>query len=254
MSANIKNYMIGIDRLIRLEWLELTVNLLLAGNKEKEIKAILNETLAPFFTAASPNTIRGSLSKTVTILMKTWIRVPNELMYLKNKGIDLVRETHSNCNLPLHWGMISAVYPFWNNVATQVGRLLRLQGNVAASQIQRRMQEQYGRKETVARRTRYLLRTLIDWQVLKDDDVPGVYSLGKQIFIDRIEIISWLFEAFLFTRPNNSMILNEIPNSPSLFPFRLKPITTENILSMSPNLEVISHGLNDDLVIMRKQK
>ncbi|MBC8460318.1 MAG: hypothetical protein H8D67_20225 [Deltaproteobacteria bacterium] len=246
--------MIGIDRLIRLDWLERTVNLLLAGNKEKEIETILNETLALSFTASSPNTLRGSLSKTVTILMKTWVRVPDELMHLRNKGIDLLRKTPADCNLPLHWGMISAVYPFWSNVATQVGRLLKLQGNVAAAQIQRRLQEQYGQKETVARRTRYLLRTFIDWQVLSDSTVRGVYNIGKQISIEKIEIISWLIEAFLYARPHNSIILNELLNSPSLFPFHLKPITTENLQAASSNIEFLRHGFDDNLVILREQK
>ena len=253
MSTNIRNHMIGIDRLIRLDWLELTVSLLLAGNKEKEIEAILNETLAPSFTAASPDTIRGSLSKTVTILMKTWIRVPKELIHLRNKGIDLYGKTLDDYNLPLHWGMISAVYPFWNNVAIHVGRLLRLQESVVASQIQRRLQEQYGQKETVARRTRYLLRTFIDWQVLKDKDFRGIYSIGKQISIDRNEIIAWLIESFLHTRPNHSMILNELLNSPNFFPFRLKPITIEKLQSIASNIEILRNGLDNDLIMLRKQ-
>lgn len=37
--------------------------------------------------------------------------------------------------------MTMAVYPFWNAVATQVGRLFRLQGIATAAQINRRVQE-----------------------------------------------------------------------------------------------------------------
>ena len=72
-----------------------------------------------------------------------------------------------------------AVYPFWSSVATQVGRLLRLQGSAAAAQVQRRIREQYGERETVARRARYVLRSYLDWGVLQETGAPGVYRAAR---------------------------------------------------------------------------
>jgi len=69
-----------------------------------------------------------------------------------------------------------AVYPFWASVATQVGRLLKLQGSVAAAHVQRRMRESYGERETVSRRVRFVLRSYVAWRVLRETGAQGVYS------------------------------------------------------------------------------
>ena len=72
-----------------------------------------------------------------------------------------------------------AVYPFWSGVATQVGRLLRLQGSAAAAHVQRRVREQYGERETVSRAARRVLRSYLDWGVLQETGKKGIYSAGS---------------------------------------------------------------------------
>ena len=54
----------------------------------------------------------------------------------------------------VHWCMCMAAYPFFGTVADATGRLLRLQGTAAAAQIQRRLRERLGERETVARAAR----------------------------------------------------------------------------------------------------
>jgi len=164
---------IGIDRLIRLEWLEQTTQLVLAGNDVKSVKGLLEDRLSCSFPTSSPGT-RGSLSKTVTILMKTWIRVPGDLVEYRDAGLELLSAVDRRHHLAIHWGMIMAAYPFWGAVAGQAGRLLGLQNSVAASQVQRRLKEQYGERETVSRRARYVLRAFIDWGVLEETVESGV--------------------------------------------------------------------------------
>ena len=46
----------------------------------------------------------------------------------------------------VHWCMCMAVYPFFSKVAEATGRLLRLQGTVAAAQVQLRVREQLGER------------------------------------------------------------------------------------------------------------
>lgn len=243
---------IGIDRLIRLKWLECTSNLVLAGNDEKAAKDELTQLLATAFPSSSPAK-RGSLSKTITILLKTWLRVHQEIHSLRDTGLELLQSIEKNDRRVVHWGMLMAAYPFWGAVAEQTGRLLRLQENVAASQIQRRLREQYGERETVSRRVRYVISGFIDWGVLRKTKEKGIYSQGRTCSISDPRLVSWLIEASLHTRSNGSAAIKDLLDSTSLFPFSLMHVPAEHLVSMSPRLDLLRHGLDDDLVMLRKE-
>ena len=77
MTIDRRYKQIGLDRLVRLDWLEKTASLVLAGNDLSTLKEILQKELAGAFR--SQNTIvRGSLDKTITILMKILANVPKK--------------------------------------------------------------------------------------------------------------------------------------------------------------------------------
>ena len=248
---NDRQKQIGIDRLIRLKWLECTSNLVLAGNDENAVKNELEQVLTTAFPSSSSSK-RGSVSKTLTILLKTWLRVPRDIHFLRDAGLELLQSVKKTDRLAIHWGMIMAAYPFWGAVAGQTGRLLRLQETVAASQIQRRLREQYGERETVSRRVRYVIRGFIDWGVLQETKEKGVYSQGLTRAIDNPKLISWLIEASLHSRPNAAAAIKDLLDSTSLFPFRLAHLSAEHLVTASPRLEMLRHGLDDDLVMLRK--
>lgn len=241
---------IGLDRMVRIRWLKQTASLALAGNTAQEIKTILQSDMSGSFRSARTD-VRGSLDKTITILLKTWLTVPSEIEHLRTTGLALLRRLPESQRLAVHWGMVMAAYPFWSGVALQVGRLLRLQGTAAAAQVQRRVREQYGERETVSRRTRYVLRSYLDWGVLKEEKKKGIYSAGESYSVDDSYVIAFLIEAFLHSRDNRSGSLKEIVDSPSLFPFSIGLTHAERLLSASPRIEVIRHGLDNDLVKLK---
>jgi hypothetical protein len=65
------------------------------------------------------------------------------------------------------------------------------------------------------------------------------------------ELIAWLTEAALYTRANGLAPLKDLLDSPSLFPFRIKPIHAESLVAASCRLDILRHGLDDDLVVLR---
>ena len=75
---------IGIDRIVRLEWLERTAQLALAGNQPSTVKQNMLEFLATSFPTSNPS-VRGSLAKTVTILMNVWLSGPGDAAGNRNK-------------------------------------------------------------------------------------------------------------------------------------------------------------------------
>ena len=126
--------------------------------------------------------------------------VPSELESLRIEGLELLKYLPRTGHLAVHWGMVMAVYPFWSGVAVQVGRILRLQGSVAAAHVQRRIREQYGERETVSRAARRVLRSYLDWGVLQGTGKKGIYTAGTTLAVDDSRLIAWLTEASLHTR------------------------------------------------------
>ncbi len=242
---------IGFSQRVRLEWLEQTANLILAGNDKAAVNDALQELLKDKVSVGG-QAERGNREKIITILLKTWLTVPSELESLRVEGLELFKRVPRRDHLAIHWGMVMAVYPFWSGVATQTGRLLRLQGSAAAAHVQRRVREQYGERETVSRAARRVLRSYLDWGVLQETGAKGIYSAGATLAVDDSRLIAWLAEASLRARASGSAPLKDLIDSPSIFPFRLAHISAEHVASLSPRLNILRHGLDDDLVMLRE--
>lgn len=110
----------------------------LAGMSDADIGEALRDRLKDELSVGS-TAERGSREKTITLLLRTWVRIPPPLCELRQDGVRLLQSVHRTERLPLHWGMTMAVYPFWRVVADVTGRLFRLQGAVAPLQVQRRV-------------------------------------------------------------------------------------------------------------------
>ena len=243
---------IGFSQRIRLEWLEQTANLVLAGNDKAGINDSLQEMLKDKVSVGG-EAVRGNREKAITILMKTWITVPRGLEVLRDEGLKILQGLPRKDHLVVHWGMALATYPFWGVVAAHTGRLLRLQGAAAAAHVQRRVKEQYGERETASRAARRVLRSFIDWGVLNETEDKGLYTQGELYSIQAPRLITWLVEASLRARINGSAAIKDLLDSPSIFPFHLAHVSAEHLASLSPRLDLLRHGLDDVLVMLRKE-
>lgn len=246
---NRRNIQVGFSQRIRLEWFEQTTQLILAGNGRVAVKDSLQKLLQERVSVGS-DAVRGNRGKVISILMNTWLTVPVGLEPLRDEGLNLLREMNGNDRIALHWGMASAVYPFWSVVAAYTGRLLRLQGVAAASQVQRRVRERYGDRQTASRAARRVLRSFIDWGVLEDTRHSGVYGPGKRYPIRDPRHVAWMVEASLPAQANRFVPMKYLIESPSLFPFRISRMATEHVVSFSPRLEILRQGLDDELVTL----
>ena len=243
---------IGLDRLLRLQWLEKVHLLVSAGNDAKAVKTVLQQDLSGEFRSERTD-VRGSLDKIITVLMKVWLTVPPEIGEFRRDGVALLQSASEHCRVAVHWGMVMAAYPFWAAVAAQAGRLLRLQGTVPAAQVQRRIKEQYGERETVSRRARYVLRSFLDWGVLRESRTKGIYSQGDVVAVDDAWLIAWLAEAALYVRPDGSGPLKELMADPCFLPFRFAPIRADALSDASSRIDVFRLGMDEDLLVLRKK-
>ena len=250
MNDHIKQ--VGFSQRVRLEWFEQTANLVLAGNDRATITDVLRSLLQDKVSVGG-QAAWGNREKVISILLKTWWNAPAELQALQADGLKILADLPRNYHIAIHWGMVMAIYPFWGVVAAQTGRLLRLQDIASAAHIQRRVREQYGERETVARAARRILRTFIDWNVLQDTSTKGVYARARRISIREPELITWLVEASLHAQTNGAAHSKELLDGPVLFPFQFEHISAEQLASLSPRLAILRHSLDDDLIMLRNK-
>ncbi len=249
---------VGFSQRIKLEWMEITANMVLAGMDRSSIESALRELLKDKLSIGG-NAKRGNREKVITILMKIWAHPPRLLHPLQEGGLKLLSHLPHEEHIAVHWGMAMAVYPFWCYVAAHVGRLLRLQGKASHAQVRRRIMEQYGQRPTIKDAVRRILRSMVDWGVLKDTKsqdtkrAEGVYVQGPTLTITQVEAVAWLVEAYLYTQPSNSASLRTVLDSPGLFPFHLEPVSASYLVATSGRLDVLRHGLDEDLIILRHE-
>lgn len=247
---NRRQQMIGYNRTVRLRWLDETVDLFMTGQSEAEISHSLRESLQDQLSVGS-NAQRGSREKTITLLLKTWVRVPTRIRGFRDDAIHLLQHVHRADRLPLHWGMTTAAYPFWRAVADVTGRLFRLQGSASASQVQRRMRELHGEREAVSRSARYVLRAFADWGVIVDTERKGTYVPTAPARINDASLVTWLLEATLLASETDTADFATLVNSPALFPFHLERVSAES-LTKAGRFDVVRQGGDSDLILQRQ--
>ena len=239
---------IGFSQRIRLEWLQQVSQFVLADCEKSAIVAALQEVLKQKVSIGGDAT-RGNREKIITILVRVWCSGDKALDSFRRDGLALLKLLPSDLHMPVHWGMVMATYPFWGHVALQVGRLLRLQGSVASSQVQRRIREQYGERETVSRAARRVLRSFLDWGVLAESGKKGIYKPAASTpSVGRLNLTGWLIEALLHTKVEGSVSLSEVFDNPCFFPFSIKPCNGALLASEFPRITLFRHGLNEDLI------
>ena len=242
---------IGIKQAIRFEWMQKAPNLLLAGLDAKAIRQELHEFLSDR-KDNGPDGERSDQTRTFVVnnLMKIWVSPDPELIPFRDASLAFLRENASMA-LAIHWGMISAVYPFWFNVARQTGRLLALQDQVTQTQIINRLKEQYGDRQTVSRYARFVIRSFVAWGALKYSDAKGCYEKTSPVSIAEPNLAILMSESALLAIPEAKCALGLLLNNPAFFPFQLPVMTGDFVSQRSERIDVVRYGLNDELLKLK---
>ena len=240
---------IGYNRTVKLSWLNTVAGLAAAGKSDKEIYASLSDMLKDQLSPGSMAK-RGSREKTITLLLKTWVRIPEDLQAFRDEGLELFRTLESENRMALQWGMTFAAYPFCKVVADLIGRFFRLQESAVASQIQRRARELLGERETVARSTRYVVRAFLEWGAFEEETRKGIYHPVRQIIIDNQRLASWLIESVLRANAGQPVSARMLIESPALFPFNLSQHNSHVLLD-NGRFDISRRGLDVEMVKIR---
>lgn len=242
---------LGIKQTIRLEWLQKTTRLMLAGLDAKATRQELHEFLSSK-KGSGAHGIRSNNTRTFAVnnLMNIWVTPEQELVAFRDAALALLREDSSQL-LAIHWGMISAAYPFWFNVAAHTGRLFALQDQVTQPQIFARLKEQYGDREVVARNTRYVIRSFAAWGILVDAENKGCYDSAKPLRISDTNVAALLFESILLATPDAKASLGSLVGSPACFPFQMPGLSGSVVTQSSERIGLARYGLDEEMLELR---
>jgi hypothetical protein len=223
---------LGIKQVIRIEWMDRTLSLVLSGMSVSEIRQDLDVYLSDKKQSGGIGE-RGKKTYSIAIgLLSSWFDPEKDLIGFRDRILSIASRLPQAEWLPLHWAIMIAAYPFWFNVAIQTGRLLALQDKITQKQIFDRVVEQYGERSTVLRNARYTVRSFIAWGVLQDTEIKGKYKKAEPQQITDLEIIEVLVEAALLSIPNHKARLDDLLNSPAFYPLYLYK---DNFYSSSQN-------------------
>jgi len=241
---------LGIKQTIQITWMNQTVQMILAGMPASEIRKNLDHFLSTQKQSGGAGERGGKTYGMALGILASWFAPDKNLISFRDSVLECARTLPSNQWLPLHWSIISASYPFWWNVAMQVGRLLNLQDQVTQPQIFDRIKEQYGDRETVARNARYAVRSFVGWGVLKDTDTRGSYKKAVPVSVYDQKCATLMFEAALYANPEGKGALGLLMNNPAFFPFQLPAMTGDIISQNGDRIDVVRYGLDDEFLIL----
>lgn len=242
---------LGIKQTIQKYWMDKTVQMLLAGLSEKEIRAELNEYLSSQKQSGGIGE-RGKKTYGMAIsIMASWFSPDADLISLRNEALSIACNYSPENWTPLHWLIISASYPFWFGVAKQTGRLLNLQEKITQAQIFNRLKEQYGDRETVARNARYVVRSFVAWGVLNDTEDKGCYKKSTPYKIVDTNLAILMIESALHATTEAKKTLGLLLNNPAFFPFQLPVMTGDFVSQNSSRIAVNRYGLDDELLTLK---
>ena len=257
MGGSIRNRheAIGIKQVVRLEWYDFAVDMLLDGLGAKDIRSRLHAFIRERLQSGGFGE-RGEQTypKAVTQIMKAWVTPEKELKEIRSHALSCARKFPRRFWMALHWAMTISAYPFWHRVAEQTGRLLMLQESVTQNQIRLRCFEAMGERTTVERNARRVVRSFVVWGVLEDDSTKGCYVKQPPMELPDPEMGAVLVEAVLLSKTERMAAFDQLAGTPALFPFQLPLMTADGVAHHSGRVEVIRYGLDHELLKLKTCK
>jgi len=204
---------IGLDRELRLRWLDIAAGLARTERNKLALRAQLMDALAEDIPA---HFVRV---KTCTVLIRTWLTVPPEHIELRDRAFDLLRSSAPDQRVVAHWGMLLLAYPFFREIVSAIGRTASLQEDISRGQIGRRATETWGERTTVKRSILRVFQTLTDWGVLILNGDENYHVTAARPITDPMLAV-WLIEATVRSR-GSAIPFSGLVQAPENFPFQL---------------------------------
>lgn len=205
---------IGFDRIVKLNWLNKTVELYSQEKDFKNVKLALDYYLK--------DDVGGdNRRKTINILIRTWVNVDPSYASIRDNALELFKTADANERIALHWSMLLLAYPIFDNLTAAAGKLLNLQDEFSLSMVRRRIYELWGERSTLQYAIDKMIRSLTEWRVLGEGEKPGEYRRIDSLEISNVEIKLLMVETYLIASGRPHLQFVEVNKLDEYFPFRL---------------------------------
>jgi hypothetical protein len=233
---------IGFDRTISSEWLDAAVARVMSGEAPEQTRKFLWDFLEDVEPGNTNNSGRG---KTLTVLTRIWVSVPKEAEPLRQAALKCVASTSGEKRIGVHWAMVSGTHPFFFDVATHVGNLIKLNGQANRSQIKRRMTELWGDRSTLERTIQHVLRSMAQWGLLRaGKEHDSLIGPLQRINID--DDVGRLLVHSVLLGHGKGLPFSQLAGHPSLFPFAVH--STARDLTRNTVFKIQRQGDQSDFV------
>lgn len=232
---------VGFDQKILLDHLNYTMNEASYTKKEEMYKKLDQYLIKD---------IKGNKSRknAITILMKIWYLDKKTNTSIQKRAFKLLPQLDSQERIAFHWGMTLSTYPFFKDIASEIGRLASRQHDFSSSQIYRKMKALYGDRRRVEVAYQAVLTSMKNWGVVIQKK-QGIYVLPEKINIFNNNIINWLVEAAIISSKREYIQMDEVPILSYLFPFAFNINT--GLLNNSI-FEITNQDINKTVIGIKK--
>ena len=115
--------------------------------------------------------------------------------------------------------MMVGTYPVFSDVAAATGRLRGLQGHFTLAHLTRRLVGTWGERSTLKRAAQRIVRSMIQWGVLRDTATHGMYEGGPGRRKVGQAVGKVLIEALLVDAEEASIPFDQLIGHAVFFPF-----------------------------------
>lgn len=201
---------VGYACSIKLQWLNMAVQLLKENLSKAEYKEKMNEYLS--FEIDSPTRLR----KTREILMNVWYYDSEEITPIRKEALKLI-EKYPEHDTAIHLCLIYLAYPVVADVCKFIGKIFEFQDEVTNSILKQKLYDEWGERGTLETTTRRVTLTLKDMDILRAETKTR-YVANKRT-ISNEKLVNFILSVAMRIDRNSYYSFTGIKDFPILFPF-----------------------------------
>ena len=204
---------IGFDQKITLPYLDITANTLRIHLQKKEVYDVLDGHLLTL--------IKGDKSRknAITILMKIWSSVDENIPDLQKKIIREYPFFTDKEKLLIHYCLTSIAYPFFMTQMSFVGKQLKMSDVIFSKSIIAEMKKNYGDRRRVEVAPGAVFSSVKDWDILRMIRAGSYEKNISNVDTSKTVIKSLMIEVIMHNLNTNAVPFEYINNNAVFFPF-----------------------------------